>query len=139
MTHALTSGSSSFGSVASESDQEITTLGDPRSQGDLCYNGYWRMYYIVLRVDRNSAGYMTNIAVLNLNQPNESVERGTLNWAEHCTAWDDRRDLVIAKNLVTIDSRDRGGFYGYNSHEEFVRTARQMSVNAHMIRAGRRN
>lgn len=117
---------------------EITTLGDPRMQGDLCYNGYWGTYSIILRVDRYETGHMKWVAQLNLQLPNESLERGTVNFREHCTAWDHRRDILVASRVISISDRDSGGFHGYKSHDDFVSFAREVAIGHAMTRAARR-
>ncbi len=121
---------------------------DPRKQGDLCYGGYWNTYYIVLRVDRDENGHMTQIHVLNLQHPNEQVESGTLNFKSHMTRWDGRRDRIVAKDLFSripdpengdpIVSDADGGFMCYPSFDYFIGFARELCKDYDLVRASRR-
>ena len=56
-------------------------IADPREIGGRYYSGYWGMEYTVLGLD---AGWYT-------------VEWANGEITEHCTAWDAKRDRVVAR------------------------------------------
>lgn len=62
--------------------------------GDLTYNGYWRVFSLVLDV---RDGWITE---LSLTLPNEKLGKGTINVKSHRTAWDWRKDHIVEHGLL---------------------------------------
>lgn len=97
--HAIckTCASSFIGETREITADELATFSmEPRRAGDLCYGGYWGGVYLVLETTD------TSITVLNLTAPNEILGKSgnTLNVKTHMTAWDWRRDRMIARDLM---------------------------------------
>lgn len=96
-------------------DMPPAKLHEPRSVGDLCYSGYWRTWYVVLHIEYDEDNWATWITVLNLTEPNESVESGTVSVKRHLTRWDWSRDKYCSYNFIEEQEDD-----SFRDYEEFL-------------------
>jgi hypothetical protein len=95
---------------------------EPRRVGDLCYNGYWLEYYLVL--DRSDSGEITVFWLGN----GESPHTGGLapRVTTHRTPWDWTRDRTAEYNLTTVPNTP-GGRLAYSSYEAFLAELRDIA------------
>jgi len=74
-------------------------VSDPRQVGDLCYNGYWGTYSLILAVETQDN--CTWITQLNLSEPNQRAWEAdsSPNVKKHLTRWDWAKDRLVAHGL----------------------------------------
>lgn len=109
--------------------EELATYeSEPRKPGDLCYNGYWDKFYLVLAVAQvGTVGTGSHeITVLWLGDQIPDQHFGAAGWRartdkvnKHMTAWDWKRDKFVGFNM--LDPEYDGDYADY---DEFLAVMR---------------
>lgn len=63
--------------------------------GDLVWNAYWQEYYVVIRVE--TGNWRDSFWLGNGKFSNSSKEARV---THHCTPFEERRDLLVARNVL---------------------------------------
>jgi hypothetical protein len=95
---------------------------EPRSVGDLCYNGYWMEHYVVLNISND--GEFTVLWLGDRPTSGSGDSDGSARVTTHRTAWDPRRDRLNSVGMLdTLDADEDGAYASYDQFLEVARDA----------------